>query len=168
MASWVNIGKCPVHHIRICPRERYGRSHRLRHGGVTGGASAAIFLISWTRRYEHSDPLGDPGTSLTTAVSNNVLRREPLPTVRVCARGFGFLKTKKSKNLDGFFTCRVRSHSYPPLLHTKRRPAHLCSKRQGRLVTSQGCTPQASPCAWHYAESTAGLRSDSSKSDCGL
>lgn len=55
----VDIGKCPVDRICICPRERYRSSPRLRHGGVTGrGASAAIFLISCT------DPLGDPGTCL--------------------------------------------------------------------------------------------------------
>lgn len=42
----VDIGKYLVDRICICPRERYRRGSRLRHGGVTGGASAAIFLIS--------------------------------------------------------------------------------------------------------------------------
>lgn len=57
-----------------------------------------MFLISWTRRYEHTDPLGDPGTCLTAAVSKNVLRREPLPTVRARARGFGLaLVMRKQK-----------------------------------------------------------------------
>lgn len=128
VASWVNIGKCPVHHIRICPRERYGRSHRLRHGGVTGGASAAIFLISWTRRYEHTDPLGDPGTSLTTAVSKNVLRREPLPTVRACTRGFGLApmmrKQRKAK------ISMTSSHG-----EYRASRTHLCFIRSGALLT---------------------------------
>jgi hypothetical protein len=90
-----------------------------------------VRLSSWSpgRRYEHTDPLGDPGTCLTTAVSNNVLWREPLPTVRAHARATGLtllMQTeKKSKDLDGLFTCRVQSdYKVPTCAPSKEMPCY--------------------------------------------
>lgn len=142
------IGKCPVDRICICPRERYRSSHGLWHGGVTGGVSAAMFLISWTRRYEHTDPLGDPGTCLTTAVSKNVLRREPLPTARARARSAGLAlvmrKNKKQRSRWLLHMCRA---TCTHLCFIRSGALLICSQRQGRAIASQGCTLQTAPCA---------------------
>jgi hypothetical protein len=125
----VDIGKCHVDRIRVCPRGRYRRWPRLRHGGVTGQGLVRLFLALLDKgqggmNNERTDPLGDPGTWLTTAVSNNVPRREPLQTVPAGARaashtgvdGCGYSKKKQKKKKGKHLDDRGRVNLYPPLL----------------------------------------------------
>lgn len=149
-AGWWEVASASVLLIAFAFARGNGTVIAMDFGTVAsqGGASAAMFLISWTRRYEHTDPLGDPGTSLTTTVSKNVLRREPLPTVRARARGAGLALVIRKKNKQ---ESRSLLHMYRATcthLYFIRSGALLIgSQRQGRAVASQGCALQTAPCA---------------------
>lgn len=113
--------------------------------------------------------LGDPGTSLTTAVSKNVLRRERLPTVRAPARAAGLAslmrkqKKQRSRWLLQMYRA-TRTHLY--FIRSDTLLPYAVGDRGARSFT--GLCTTAVAMRLQYAASPAGLRSDSSKSDRGL
>lgn len=108
--------------------------------------------------------LGDPGTSLTTAVSNNVLRREPLPTVRALARavGLALVMRKQKKQRSRWPTSHVQSHSCTHLYFFRSDTLlpYAVDDREGRSFTGLYTTDVAM--RLEYAASTAVICSDSS------